>query len=248
MLNRHALLLLAVVLTQGCTTPVPSGLDREGLASVAFFDANHGIAIGRVDGTDVSNVAVTEDGGISWRSGGRTIGGVVFGASVVPGTSSPTLVSVSPETVNQYFTDGGLTWIEISGDRFWTVSFLNATTGWAGCRSSQPTTLEQRQALVAQKGAEVMPFDLDATTHTFKKTAEGGVQQVVADADDPQKVRLIRVHLQTISTQFAAGNFHDPTMIHGPEMACLHRSNLPKPRPAQYPFKSSNRSNPGPCG
>lgn len=67
-----------------------------------------------------------------------------------------------------------------------------------------------------------MPFDLDATTHIFKNTAEGGVQQVVADSDDPQQVRLIREHLQTISTQFAAGNFHDPEMIHGPEMAGLH--------------------------
>lgn len=116
-------------------TPVPSGHGREGLASAAFFDAEYGIAIGRVDGADVSNVAITNDGGVTWSPGGRTIGGIVFGASVVPGASTPTLVSVSRETVNQYSKDGGLTWVEISDDQFWTVSFLNATTGWAAGQS-----------------------------------------------------------------------------------------------------------------
>jgi hypothetical protein len=102
------------------------------------------------------------------------------------------------------------------------VVLLTLVLGWTGCRSSEQNQLEQRQADVAEKGAEVMPFDLDATTHIFKKTPEGGVQQVVADSDDAEQVRLIREHLQTISTQFAAGNFHDPTMIHGPEMVGLH--------------------------
>jgi len=79
-----------------------------------------------------------------------------------------------------------------------------------------------RQAEVAQKGAEVMPFNLDATTHIFEKTPKGGVQQVVADSNDPEQVRLIREHLTEISTKFATGNFHEPGMIHGPEMAGLH--------------------------
>ena len=37
-----------------------------------------------------------------------------------------------------------------------------------------------RQADVAGRGADVMPFDLKATTHVFTKTAHGGVQRVVA--------------------------------------------------------------------
>jgi hypothetical protein len=82
--------------------------------------------------------------------------------------------------------------------------------------------MTERQAEVALRGAEVMPFNLDATTHIFEKTPKGGVQQVVADSNDPEQVRLIREHLKDISTKFAKGNFHEPGMIHGPEMAGLH--------------------------
>src|SRR6476661_8385628 len=39
-----------------------------------------------------------------------------------------------------------------------------------------------RQAEVARRGADVMPFDLKATTHVFTKTADGGVQRVVAQS------------------------------------------------------------------
>lgn len=98
------------------------------------------------------------------------------------------------------------------------IAVLALTLGSTGCRSSQQSQPVDRQAEVAEKGAEVMPFDLDASTHIFKKTLEGGVQQVLADSNDSEEVRLIREHLQKISTQFAAGNFHDPAMIHGEEM------------------------------
>lgn len=83
-------------------------------------------------------------------------------------------------------------------------------------------SMNERQAEVAEKGASVMPFDLDATTHIFEKTPDGGLQNVVADAEDPAQIRLIREHLEAISKKFAAGNFHDPEMIHGPEMDGLH--------------------------
>lgn len=102
------------------------------------------------------------------------------------------------------------------------IALLVLTLGGNGCRSSQQSQPIDRQAEVAEKGAEVMPFDLDASTHIFKKTPKGGVQQVLADSNDSEEVRLIREHLQKISTQFAAGNFHDPAMIHGEDMGGLH--------------------------
>ncbi len=76
-----------------------------------------------------------------------------------------------------------------------------------------------RQADVAERGAEVMPFDLDATTHTFTKSPTGGVQAVTADdpADDPQ-VRLIRAHLLDERDDFTRGDFDDPARIHGMDM------------------------------
>jgi len=79
-----------------------------------------------------------------------------------------------------------------------------------------------RQSEVAARGADVMPFDLDATTHVFEKTADGGIQQVLADEDDPVQVRLIREHLGEEAARFESGDFHDPEMIHGAEMPGLH--------------------------
>lgn len=89
--------------------------------------------------------------------------------------------------------------------------------GLAGCSSQDDTT--NRQATVASRGAEVMPFDLDATTHTFTKTDLGGQQLVTAnDPNDQTEIDLIRQHLQTERTSFANGDFSDPARIHGMDM------------------------------
>ena len=90
--------------------------------------------------------------------------------------------------------------------------------GTACAESSQGT----RQAEVAEAGRGVMPFDLDASTHIFEKLPDGGLQTVVADAADPDQVSLIRAHLTEEAERFARGDFHDPAMIHGDDMAGLH--------------------------
>lgn len=88
----------------------------------------------------------------------------------------------------------------------------------------------QRQAEVARLGADVMPFSLNATTHIFTKTAEGGVQRVVAkNAADAQQVKLVREHLRDIQTQFLKGDFSGPTHIHGAEMPGLADLKAAKP-------------------
>jgi len=80
----------------------------------------------------------------------------------------------------------------------------------------------QRQAAVAERGKDVMPFSLAATTHVFSKTAEGGVQQVVAKrATDAAQVHLARGHLQEIREQFLKGDFSGPSHIHGQDMPGL---------------------------
>lgn len=82
--------------------------------------------------------------------------------------------------------------------------------------------LQQRQAEVAEAGADVMPFDLDATTHVFDKLPDGGLQTVVADTEDAEQIALIRGHLAEEAERFARGDFHDPAMIHGDDMPGLH--------------------------
>jgi len=87
----------------------------------------------------------------------------------------------------------------------------------------ESTPLAQRQAAVAKGGAMVMPFDLDKTTHVFEKLETGGLQTVRADSDDSEQIRLVREHLSDEATRFAAGDFHDPGMIHGDDMPGLHQ-------------------------
>ena len=78
------------------------------------------------------------------------------------------------------------------------------------------------QSAVASLAAAVMPFDLDATTHIFPDTDDGGVQDVVADdPTDAANVELIRRHLEDEVAKFRAGDFADPEAIHGAAMPGL---------------------------
>lgn len=80
----------------------------------------------------------------------------------------------------------------------------------------------QRQAEVARRGPDVMPFNLKATTHIFAKTNDGGTQRVIAkDLSDATQVRLVREHLRQIQTQFGKGDFAGPSHIHGGDMPGL---------------------------
>jgi len=91
-----------------------------------------------------------------------------------------------------------------------------------GACGSDDGALAQRQAAVAEAGAEVMPFALDETTHIFTNTSTGGRQDVVADdpADDAN-IEQIREHLSEEAARFGRGDFSDPEAIHGPEMPGL---------------------------
>jgi hypothetical protein len=82
--------------------------------------------------------------------------------------------------------------------------------------------LADRQAEVARWGGEVMPFDLEATTHRFASTETGLVQTVTVDSPgDREQIALIRDHLEEEAGRFARGDFDDPTTIHGQDMPGL---------------------------
>ena len=82
--------------------------------------------------------------------------------------------------------------------------------------------LTARQQEVSERGAAVMPFDLEATTHIFAPTDDGGVQTVVADdPSDQEQIALVRSHLREEVAAFSSGDFGDPAAIHGHEMPGL---------------------------
>lgn len=87
---------------------------------------------------------------------------------------------------------------------------------WAGWLTLPRTN---QQAMVHEMGQHVMPFDLSQTTHIFEMTENGGVQQVIAkDPTDVAQVQLIQQHLQHETMRFRAGDFSDPTSLHGGDM------------------------------
>jgi len=91
--------------------------------------------------------------------------------------------------------------------------------------SAQESASSERLEAVAQAGAQVMPFDLERTTHSFLDRAWGGEQIVVSDDGDAQQVALIRAHLSAEAAKFSRGDFASPEAIHGhdmPGLAVLH--------------------------
>ncbi|MFM0470486.1 aspartate carbamoyltransferase [Paraburkholderia strydomiana] len=96
----------------------------------------------------------------------------------------------------------------------------------------------ERQAEVAQRGAEVMPFSLKATAHIFTKSDDGGSQQVIAkNPADSVQIRLIRKHLRQIQTQFQRGDFSGPARTHGTDMPGLAQLSAAKPGQVSITYK-----------
>jgi hypothetical protein len=88
----------------------------------------------------------------------------------------------------------------------------------------------QRQADVAERGKDVMPFSLKDTTHVFTKTADGGIQRVVVkDVANADQTKLVRTHLREIEQQFRKGDFSGPSHIHGNDMPGLDALRTAKP-------------------
>ncbi|NOT07627.1 MAG: aspartate carbamoyltransferase [Gemmatimonadales bacterium] len=89
------------------------------------------------------------------------------------------------------------------------------------CTDPKQSTPE-RQAEVAERGAAVMPFDLDKTKHHFEALHDGGLQTVTAnDPADTAQIALIQGHLKKEAANFSRGMFDDPAAIHGHDMPGL---------------------------
>ena len=105
-------------------------------------------------------------------------------------------------------------------DRYAAVLLLSLAV--AACTNDNADATKDRQDEVAEKGAEVMPFDLDATTHQFDPTDDGLVETVVADdPDDAEQVELVQEHLTDEADRFRRGDYADPAAIHGQDMPGL---------------------------
>jgi photosystem II stability/assembly factor-like uncharacterized protein len=104
-----------------------------GIAALAFRDTLHGAALGGMLGDPDArsdNVAVTDDGGRTWRRAGRpTFSGAVYGAAVVPGRVGM-LFAAGPKGLD-YSVDDGQSWTSLDTLSYWSVAFGSSASGWA---------------------------------------------------------------------------------------------------------------------
>jgi photosystem II stability/assembly factor-like uncharacterized protein len=115
-------------------TPVRAGTPSSGIFSLAFHDADHGVAVGG-DYTQPEqaggSVARTSDGGRTWvLSRGTAPAGYRSGVAVVRGTSGLTVIAVGP-TGTDLSGDGGESWRRLGTTGFDAVSFSGPDAGWA---------------------------------------------------------------------------------------------------------------------
>lgn len=79
-----------------------------------------------------------------------------------------------------------------------------------------------RHAQIAARGSEVMPFDLEQTTHFFERRDDGGRQTVTAkNPSNEKQIALIQAHLRQEAEKFSRGDFSAPAKIHGDKMSGL---------------------------
>jgi hypothetical protein len=98
------------------------------------------------------------------------------------------------------------------------LAALAAALVLAGCADDGDGSAD-RQDDVAERGAQVMPFDLDVTTHRFEPTDNGLIETVVADRpDDAEQVALVQQHLTEEAGRFRNGDYGDPAAIHVDDM------------------------------
>ncbi len=117
-------------------TPIKSN-QSSGIFSIAFRDEMNGVIAGgdyQKEKEAVDNLAVTSDGGVTWKllkglSGFRSV------VAYLPGT--PSLVALGPQG-GDYSTDDGRTWNPIAGPGVDTFSFAHGQRfGWgAGARGT----------------------------------------------------------------------------------------------------------------
>jgi len=116
-------------------TPIMAGNASSGVFSLAFSDANHGIAVGgdyRLERESGDNLAVTSDGGKTWAFAGSTrLRNFRSAVAYVPGTKGHRLIAAGPGGTDAS-DDGGATWTPLGDDGFHALSISPAGgAAWA---------------------------------------------------------------------------------------------------------------------
>lgn len=106
-------------------TPIAAGNASSGIFSLAFSDADHGVAVGgdyRLERGSGDNLATTRDGGMTWAfAGAIRLRSFRSAVAYVPGSKGQRLMAVGPAGTDAS-RDGGRTWIPVGDEGFHAVS------------------------------------------------------------------------------------------------------------------------------
>jgi photosystem II stability/assembly factor-like uncharacterized protein len=115
-------------------TPLHAGNSASGIFSVAFSDARRGVAVGgqyNKPKERVDNVALTADGGKTWRlASGPLPAGYMSGVVYMPGSDGRRLVAVGLAGTASSV-DGGESWTMVDSVAYNSVAFASPDVGWA---------------------------------------------------------------------------------------------------------------------
>lgn len=203
-------------------TAALTGLDA--VTALAFSDAKNGIATNYTASSTFGMIAVTSDGGVTWKvskPSGRFFPTCLAG---VPGRAN-TYVSLGFDGSNtsngagsSYSTDGGLTWTAIDALKHYTVAFLNSSTGYSGGFAASPTSGGMyRGSLPAAALATTAARPLAGLGVYPNPASEGFTVAVPAVADAAQvQATLYNALGQAVARQQASlpptgGQLHFPT-------------------------------------
>ncbi len=129
-------------------TPMVSGTESAGVFSLAFRDAQHGIAVGgdyRKEKEVLANVARTEDGGKTWTLVPNQTVPYRSCVAYVPHEGKFLLVAVGPSGTD-YSLDEGLTWKHIGAAGYHTMSIGGSVESiWAAGAEGRVAKLEFKQ-------------------------------------------------------------------------------------------------------
>ncbi len=111
-------------------TPVRHESQNAGIFSVAFRDAQHGIAVGGDYSKDKEardNVAVTSDGGKTWTAPAGTLTGF---RSAVAWVADRKIWIATGTSGSDISTDDGATWKQFDMTSYNALAFISSTAGW----------------------------------------------------------------------------------------------------------------------
>ncbi len=114
-------------------TPIRAGNPSSGVFSIAFRDADHGLAVGgdyTAEKDPGGNLALTHDGGRTWAPAGESRpSGFRSAVAFAPGSGGMRVVAVGPSG-SDLSTDGGMSWAKLGATGFHALAFGGGGAGW----------------------------------------------------------------------------------------------------------------------